>query len=325
MTNHSDTCDRWVRRVQGAKLRELQGSNIFADGDRIYSYYRHFELARPLRDKNGALQAWLLNGDRYSVSTTRHQSHIRDAVRRLGGDFPTAIIPHSAMASAGVRLDTIEIVEATPDARVPVERQSYRASKWWHRDVSGQLHNSYRGDPITETVMPDGRTRYDWTARQHRLGESVIRAKVSGRRNRAYFLSGFDMQEARPLYFFCELPRGVHPATVAEAYEALKPATVKTAEALGRTVKRQGDIFAVELASTDKRKLRRDGARFVKRGQLLGTNHEASEVAYMPDGTTLARGILWHTPPSWRRPDHKRVTVGKAWHVIVKNTVPLAA
>ena len=328
MASHSDTCDRWVRRVQGADLRELQGSRIVARGDRIYSYGTHFELARPLRDKQGALVAWLLNGDRYSVSTTQHQSHIRDAIRRLGGGLPLVIIPHSALASAGVVLDSIEIIEATPDTMVPVPRSSTRPHKWWHRDDRGRLWTANPqggGHEVTEHWNADGEvTHYTWTAERHRLGESLIRAKVHGRRNRAYFLSGFDMQEANPLYFFCELPRGIHPATVAEAYEALKPATVKAAEQMGRTVHRQGDVFAIGLAGTTKRDLRREGATFAKRGQLLGTNHEATEVAYLPDGTTLARGTLWHSPP-WRDPDHKRVTIGKAWHVIVKNTVPIAA
>ena len=62
-----------------------------------------------------------------------------------------------------------------------------------------------------------------------------------------------------------------------------------------------------------------------KRGNLLGTNHEATEVAYLKDGRTLARGTLWHNP-DFRRPDHRRVPLAKGrWHVIVKNTVPMSA
>jgi hypothetical protein len=93
---------------------------------------------------------------------------------------------------------------------------------------------------------------------------------------------------------------------------------------MGRTVYRQGDIFAVELASVTLRHLRKQGATVVKHGNLLGTNHEATEVAYLPDGTTLVRGVLRHNPQG-RRPDHARVKVGNRWSVVVKNTVPLAA
>ena len=63
----------------------------------------------------------------------------------------------------------------------------------------------------------------------------------------AYFLSGFDSNETRPSYFFCELPPKVKPTTVAEAYDTLKPTAVRLAEEYGRDVKRQGDIFAVPV------------------------------------------------------------------------------
>jgi len=87
-------------------------------------------------------------------------------------------------------------------------------------------------------------------------------------------------------------------------------------------VRRQGEIFAVPLsAQVSKRTLRMAGAGFVRSGNLLGTNHEATEVARMPDGTTIARGTLHHRPP-WRRPDHARVRLDRRnWHVVVKTTV----
>jgi hypothetical protein len=139
---------------------------------------------------------------------------------------------------------------------------------------------------------------------------------------RRKFLSGFDRGEQRPSYFFCELPV-TDAATVEEALEALKPETVRMAEQMGRPVYRQGDIFAVQLsAQVTKRRLRRQGATFTRMGGLLGTNHCATEVAMLPDGTTLARGILHHVP-QWRGPDHARVKLGSGFHVIVKNTVPL--
>ena len=140
----------------------------------------------------------------------------------------------------------------------------------------------------------------------------------------AYYISDFDANEPRPLYFFCELPRGVKPTTLAEAIEALKPEPVLMAEQLGRTITRQGDIFAIEVPTKTRRELKAEGATFEKMGELLGTNHVATEVARMPDGTTLARGTMHHKPP-WRRPDHIRakLTDGKTWHVIVKNTVPV--
>lgn len=150
------------------------------------------------------------------------------------------------------------------------------------------------------------------------------RGRTVERKRTAYFLSGFDANEPRPSYFFCELPPGARPRTIAEAYDVLKPETVKIAEQMGRDVKRQGDIFAIPLERVDKRTLRKQGATFERSGQLLGTNHVANEVARLADGTLLARGALRHVP-GFRRPDHVRCPLGKSWHVILKNTVPVAA
>ena len=156
----------------------------------------------------------------------------------------------------------------------------------------------------------------------------------------AYYLSGFDHEEARPLYFFAELPRGVKPETVAEAYEALKPDPVRMAEQMNRPVFRQGDIFGVPLEAMDRKTLKAMKARVEKRNMstnpdiklpinlpyVLGTNHTASEVAYLPGGVTLARGTMYHDP-NGRRADHarRRIGDGKAWHVVIKNTVPISA
>jgi hypothetical protein len=136
------------------------------------------------------------------------------------------------------------------------------------------------------------------------------------------FLSGFDHNEERRSYFFCELPK-TNAVTVADAYKALKPDTVSFAEVLGRDVKRQGDIFAIALG-VNTRTLTKAGAVITKGGHVFSTDHEATELAVLPDGTTLARGCLRHNP-RFRRPDHARLTLGREWHVLVKNTVPLSA
>lgn len=140
-------------------------------------------------------------------------------------------------------------------------------------------------------------------------------------KRKAHFLSGFDYQESPAAYFFCELPPKARPTSVAEAYEVLKPDPVKLAEQMGRAVKRQGDIFAVPL-TVSTRDLTKQGATRAKHAYILGTNHRATEVATLPDGTTLVRGTLTHAPQR-RRPDHRRVAVGKAWSLAIKNTVPI--
>ena len=202
--------------------------------------------------------------------------------------------------------------------------------EWVDRATSRQVlyFKNTKWHTVRVEVDDAGQRTYRWETYRHWLGESVIRAQVKERRadytvryRWAYFLSGFDHNEAHRSYFFCELPRGARPKTVAEAYEALKPETVKVAEQMGREVTRQGDIFALPTGLT-RRELRQRGATFDKRAELLGTNHTATEVANL-GGLTLGRGCLYHRP-SGRAPDHARRKIGdgKTWHVIVKNTVP---
>ncbi|UDL15469.1 hypothetical protein SEA_PEPE25_94 [Microbacterium phage Pepe25] len=158
------------------------------------------------------------------------------------------------------------------------------------------------------------------------------------RRRWAYFLSAFDENETRPSYFFCELPPKVRPTTVEEALETLKPAAVKLAEQMGRDVKRQGDIFAIAMPGLTLRELKAQGGVHIRkpklvdidgrttwdgpRPQLINTNHEATEIVLV-GSQTYARGTIKHVP-DFRRPDHRPTPLGKEWHLIQKNTVPVS-
>jgi hypothetical protein len=352
MTRISEVCDRWVaRNTDSPDLKPLRVYNVYGTRDVLYSWGSHFELARALRDRAGTTRLLLLNGDTFSVSTGRHQNALRDAVDRSGR--PSVIIPFSALAAAGIELDSVVLLDRTENRHERTEHVAATdpGAGHWARPVG----------------PPDGSVEYRWSTYRHWLGESLIQAKVSWagktpcrsaschagtiqpelppdlperwlrqphcrtcsgtgyrywtRHRTTRFLSGFDHGEARPSYFFCELPR-CRAGSIPAAYEALKPDVVRLAEQMGRTVARQGDIFAVPLsAGTTKRSLRKAGAVFERSGQLLGTNHAATEVARLPDGTTLARGTLHHRP-EWRRPDHARVHLGNRFHAVVKNTVP---
>lgn len=216
--------------------------------------------------------------------------------------------------------------------------------KWFWRVHPG--HGQFVSGPLTERDMQvaqdhsnfamerNGGIRHPFSWQDLRLIEAYdesTRCRGCGgtgrvnaqRRRTAYFLSGFDQNETRPSYFFCELPPKVAPTTVDEALEALKPQAVILAEQAGRDVKRQGDIFAIPMPGLTLRELKDQGGRHEKRGNLLGTNHAATEVVYVGK-QTYARGVIRHVP-EFRRPDHKALTIGREWHMIVKNTVPVSA
>lgn len=194
-----------------------------------------------------------------------------------------------------------------------VEREAGRLARLAEYEAAGITPSHWLLEPEAEPVAPEPRTECRRCAGRTRITERA--------RRRATFLSGFDMNETRPSWFLCELPPKAKVSTVAEAYEALKPEAVRLAEQVGREVLRQGDIFLVPTSYT-LRDLRKLGAQ-VSRGSFVHrTNHKATEVAVLQDGTTLVRGSLTHAPQG-RRPDHKRVTIGTSWAVAVKNEVPV--
>lgn len=77
----SDVCHAWVHQKTSENFgSEGRSRNCFYEGDTLYSYGSHFELAKfiniPGRDKPFVL----INGVSYSQTTSAHQSDIRSAV-----------------------------------------------------------------------------------------------------------------------------------------------------------------------------------------------------------------------------------------------------
>ena len=68
-----NNCDLAQEFANGARSGE--GSHMIIDGDVIYSYGKHFPMAIRKGDKT------YVNIDKYSQSTSRHQSYVRSALR----------------------------------------------------------------------------------------------------------------------------------------------------------------------------------------------------------------------------------------------------
>lgn len=343
MTSHRDIVQRWVDVQLGKETRLLRPrtSNIIATEDTLYSYGRHFPLATTIMfDDNSGVETFLLNGDRYSVSTSQHQAIVRSC---MPSHKHIIIVPFSALAAAGIDKTTIKPIDIQSDRQEKVVRRCDAP----HKFNGGQVVPEDIGKFDSEVVSTDyvfsscdcpGNVGH--VAWQHFLGASVFTATVHERidgveivRSNVPFLSAFDQNEARPLYFLCEMPesfavKDYGDATYGDAIEALKPFDVLAADANGIEYVRQGDIFAIASDATtlDLKKL---GAKIVKRSKnidecfLLNTNHTATEVMKVPYGSTYARGVLYHDP-DMRERDHARRKMGdgKTWHKIVKNTVP---
>lgn len=119
----------WLSVSVYGREREYNNDGHYGDrmprfGDSIYSYGQHFELARVLFDgkgRNRRARAILLNGDRESVTTTKHQWVVRNTVGLAG--LPSTIIPFSAIAAAGIDISSIKIVDSTPDRTLVTEKR----------------------------------------------------------------------------------------------------------------------------------------------------------------------------------------------------------
>lgn len=406
---------RWARNIALGETKHIpsqNSTNIAVRNDAVFSY-GWWEMARLIRDKKGKPSFFLVNGDTYSVSTSRHQSDLREVLGKIELPHRMLILPYSVLGEAGIELDSIvprDVADDWWETITHIEHEFPKKDRWRYQyaqlpgtgvyvhnvtgetvcdtgeyDKTGRWVNPWQervnavrdeyswifseADPnsphsyesrerrvkafeaqwtrypavskntgrITmdgELIAPENPdadpAAYDfrWTTMRHWLGASLVTADVrywdrdrNGKTRTSIYLSAFDENETRPSYFFCELPASSKARTIKQAYEDLKPATVKTAEALGRDVKRQGDIYAVPVPTVTTASLTKAGATRQKRGVIFGTNHVATETASV--GTlTYARGTISHAPEG-RRPDHARLTIGKEWHLLVKNTVPL--
>lgn len=75
---HNDVAHNWAHQTG----RKTRGFNMYYDGETIYSYGRHFPLARFFTAPNGE-RVVLINTDSYSNSTSKHKTIVR---RALGYD-----------------------------------------------------------------------------------------------------------------------------------------------------------------------------------------------------------------------------------------------
>ena len=253
---------------------------IVTDGPTLRESDGHTRLAEFLRHGERPLVRLVLP----NAGTVGRHRLIRDVILKEGGEV--IAIPTNVLRSAEIDYRTIEVVH-TRFSKHPIraDEQLIRANvqtPHWARDAWG------------------------------------YRSIVEYKNRSAYFLSGYDRNERGLSYFLCELPAGVHPTTVKEAYEALKPESVKVAEGLNRKIKRQGDMFFIRSKDyVPSPKALRHQQQYIHL-----SNHLAEDVSW-EGPLTYVRGIIQHLP-SGRRPDHAPLNLGRQhWWLCVRNTVPV--
>ena len=205
----------------------------------LFSYGKHYPLAVPVTfDYGGELHPpnhfWLLNGDRVSVTTAKHQNMVQEFARRSREPF--VIIPFSALRAAGIAIDTIELVDV-------------RDEQWETRDFIAETLAEVPETHRDRAAAYHKHTGvYAWQVHEHFLGAALFRAHyVDGDGwKEGYFVSAFDENEPirRRHYYLCQLPHGA--PRYSDALRIMRPEVVRKADEAGIPVVRQGDIFAIE-------------------------------------------------------------------------------
>jgi hypothetical protein len=134
MVSHEELAKQFVNGSTQGKA-----SRMFIEGDTIYSYGHHFPLAKRLNQNT-----FLLNVDKYSSSTTHHQTYMNRALVRMSViECSTNIIKAVVdgmpiIISNKVRLDSIgacfenikQILINEGLQRAPIKRWEEEVEKW---------------------------------------------------------------------------------------------------------------------------------------------------------------------------------------------------
>jgi hypothetical protein len=281
--------------------KSYKGANVFAEGNYLYSYGKHFILA--VRKEDGS---FLLNGDKYSVTTSRHQSN----TYRLFGKHSR--VSFSACESAMGDLywyEKVEVLDHTQD-----EYKSFRDF--------GSLEEFKKTIPSGAEVhiSRNSNGEIDYMA-YHRIGQALLKynkiihlkydnGMEEDRIVEKYFICGMDEGS----YFVSELPK---PAkTVEGAFKVLKPYSVQKAEKNGIEVKRQGEWFFIPQKKEDL-------PHHLVKNELKSHSlpHEVNSAAHIVTrmfkgmGRTFTKGYVRHS-----RKEHRPLNLGEQFHIAVKNT-----
>lgn len=125
-----DWIDVWVHgKEQRINRKGWYGERVYAGNNgQIFSYGSHFEMARVLTDNKGKPRLILINGERASVTTTKHQGYVRAAVSRSG--IPSIIIPYGALQAANIDIGSINAIDVETDKWLTIKHESERPPRW---------------------------------------------------------------------------------------------------------------------------------------------------------------------------------------------------
>lgn len=121
--NNSMVAHLWANEKQ----ESAHGSNFYFEGESIYSYGRHFEVGRIVRNKRGE-KAYLINNIYCFSSTSKHQCCVRDAIPTGSKVFSVGY----NMSNTGNMLFVTNMLESIKDA---IEKYKKARTELSYRDI----------------------------------------------------------------------------------------------------------------------------------------------------------------------------------------------
>jgi hypothetical protein len=277
--------------------KNYHGSRVFAEGNVLYSYGRHFPLA--VRRGEPGKEWYLLNGDKYSISTSQHQGITYSVFRN------SPRVSFTALSAAGINYQACKLVDFTKDKTDSADSEDDNFADFKkNMPVGAEYH---------ETKDKEGNITGKW---YHRIGGAVLE------QNKKYYLCAMDEGS----YFISLLPKRVK--TVQEAFDSLKPKIVRDIETadFGRNtvhieVKRQGEWFFIPSPagiSIKEKDFEKSAA--LPSADSSSNLHICTRLKKIGK-KYFVKGIVRHrNPQTNRRADHKPVKLGDVIHQAVCNT-----
>ena len=238
--------------------------SLYREGGVLFSYGEHFPLAVHVGNY------FLINADRYSNSTSKHQSYL---LHECSGMYAVEI-PFSALSAM-------------------ISDKTY--------SLSGGYQFTAKDLPNSMTILDTEKDKWLPTNTYRKDGTQIMNHVLGGtlfKWNDRYIFSGIDETGiGNSRYFMTELVG--EPQTVAEALEAMKPQEVKDYEAKGYEVRRQGEWFFVKCVdSIQPQNAEKD---YHLKGHDGDTGHHFATEGIMIEEVQFVKGIVKH-----EERDHKQ-------------------
>lgn len=277
-----------------------KSSNMFIEENVLYSYGHHFPLLVRMKhwpSRRGNPNAgYLLNADKYSITTSNHQSNC------FG--LATCQIPFSALANAFRRSQNMwerRVLHALPELEL-IDRAPERwddTDKWTAFDEKLRTCVTITNKEKTQDTPPYRYTSCE-QVKERRPESALLRYEER------YFLSSMDGAN----YFISELPQPV--SNVNAAFNSLIPI-----EMYGHPYKRQGEWFfkpIAELTTLGKHSKVQKWKYLESHTRTTGHHKVRDYILIFGFPGPLVRGTVRHD-----QRDHRRLNLGETWHLALES------